>query len=149
MCLAESRGYSREQLVRGYTWGPDFYARLFLGYLVYDLASMLVHFRELGDPTAIIHHVIFALMAAYVLAHSIMAFPFVWLAFCEVSTPSVNLRCGPRPAASPGLLPAHVCSRAWQHAPLASLPAGCFGLKTDLLCVLVPTLVRAWAAGGT
>jgi len=102
VCLAESRGYSREQLVRGYTWGPDFYARLFLGYLVYDLASMLIHFRELGDPTAIIHHVIFALMAAYVLAHSIMAFPFVWLAFCEVSTPSVNLRCGPRVRGAPG-----------------------------------------------
>ena len=54
---------------------------------------MCRHFKELGDPTAILHHLIFASMTAYVLAHSIMAFPFVWLAFCEVSTPSVNLRC--------------------------------------------------------
>ena len=37
----ESRGYSREQMVRNYTWAPDFYARLFLGYLVYDLTCML------------------------------------------------------------------------------------------------------------
>ncbi|KAK9822718.1 hypothetical protein WJX81_008315 [Elliptochloris bilobata] len=92
VCLEESRGYSREQMVRGYTWAPDFYCRLFLGYLMYDLTSMLWHFKELGDPTAIIHHVIFASMSAYVLAHSIMAFPFAWLAFCEISTPSVNLR---------------------------------------------------------
>ena len=78
------------------------------------------HFKELGDPTAIIHHLIFAFMAAYVLAHSIMAFPFVWLAFCEISTPSVNLRCG--------------------HALCAALPA-CFScpdaLECRKLCILV------------
>lgn len=42
VCLKESRGYSREQMVRTYTWAPDFYARLFLGYLVHDLTCMLL-----------------------------------------------------------------------------------------------------------
>jgi len=148
VCLAESRGYSREQLVRGYTWGPDFYARMFLGYLVYDLASMLIHFRELGDPTAIVHHVIFALMAAYVLAHSIMAFPFVWLAFCEVSTPSVNLRCGPRPAAPPGPLPANASNsnmhlwRACQRAALVQSPTCCAYVRPLARCHLCHACAR-------
>lgn len=28
-------------MVREYTWAPDFFARLFLGYLIYDLTCML------------------------------------------------------------------------------------------------------------
>ncbi len=53
---------------------------------------MLVYFKYLGDPSAILHHLLFMLAAAYVLDQSIMAFPFIWLALGEVSTPSVNLR---------------------------------------------------------
>jgi hypothetical protein len=63
------------------------------GYLCYDTTNMLIYYKYLGDKSAIIHHVIFACAAAYVLGHSIMAFPFVWLALCEISTPSLNLRC--------------------------------------------------------
>ena len=54
---------------------------------------MLVYFKYLGDPSAILHHILFMLAAAYVLDQSIMAFPFIWLALGEISTPSVNLRC--------------------------------------------------------
>lgn len=63
------------------------------GYLLYDTSNMLVYFKYLGDPSAIIHHILFMLAAAYVLDQSIMAFPFIWLALGEISTPSVNLRC--------------------------------------------------------
>ena len=56
------------------------------------MSNILVYFKYLGDTTAIIHHLIFAAAAAYVLVHSIMAFPFVWLALGELSTPAVNLR---------------------------------------------------------
>jgi hypothetical protein len=53
---------------------------------------MLVYFEYLGDMSAIVHHAIFIVAAAYVLGNSIMAFPFVWLALGEISTPFVNLR---------------------------------------------------------
>ena len=62
------------------------------GYLLYDTSNMLVYFKYLGDPSAILHHLLFMLAAAYVLDQSIMAFPFIWLALGEISTPSVNLR---------------------------------------------------------
>ena len=39
-----------------------------------------------------LHHALFILAAAWVLAHSIMKFPFVWLAVGEASTPFINLR---------------------------------------------------------
>lgn len=64
------------------------------GYLLYDTSNMLVYFKYLGDPSAIAHHILFMLAAAYVLDQSIMAFPFIWLALGEISTPSVNLRWG-------------------------------------------------------
>lgn len=54
---------------------------------------MLVYFKYLGDPSAIMHHMVFMFAAAYVMDQSIMAFPFIWLALGEISTPSVNLRC--------------------------------------------------------
>jgi len=53
---------------------------------------MLVYWTELRDASGVLHHVLFMPSAAYVLAHSIMAFPFCWLSFCEVSTPFVNYR---------------------------------------------------------
>ncbi len=53
---------------------------------------MLVYFKYLGDPSAIVHHALFMMAAAYVLDQSVMAFPFIWLALGEISTPSVNLR---------------------------------------------------------
>lgn len=59
---------------------------------MYDTSNMLVYFKYLGDPSAILHHFLFAFAAAYVLDQSIMAFPFIWLALGEISTPSVNLR---------------------------------------------------------
>jgi hypothetical protein len=65
---------------------------VFLGYLIYDLTFMIVYWRELRDVSGVVHHVLFMPSAAYVLAHSIMAFPFCWLSFCEVSTPFVNYR---------------------------------------------------------
>jgi len=61
--------------------------------LLYDTTNMLVYWKYLGDLSFILHHVIFMTAAAYVLGNSIMAFPFVWLALGEISTPSVNLRC--------------------------------------------------------
>lgn len=48
--------------------------------------------RELWDPSAVLHHVLFAWVTAYVLQHSIMKFPFAWLSLCELSTPLVNTR---------------------------------------------------------
>ncbi|KAK9915790.1 hypothetical protein WJX75_004146 [Coccomyxa subellipsoidea] len=92
MCYLELQNKSREALVSGYAVWPDVFARIFLGYLCYDTTNMLIYYKYLGDKSAIIHHVIFACAAAYVLGHSIMAFPFVWLALCEISTPSLNLR---------------------------------------------------------
>ncbi len=62
------------------------------GYLLYDTTNMLAYYKYLGDKSAIIHHVIFACAAAYVLRYSIMAYPFIWLSLCEISTPSLNLR---------------------------------------------------------
>ena len=59
---------------------------------MYDLLAMIAFYADLNDPSGLLHHVLFMPAAAYVLAHSIMAFPFVWLSFCEVSTPFVNLR---------------------------------------------------------
>ena len=100
------------------------------------------HFKELGDPTAVIHHLIFAYMTAYVLAHSIMAFPFVWLAFCEISTPSVNLRC----AHSLPYIAACGCSQhklapcAWSTTVLLQHSTGVVHCvdKAELLCVCRP-----------
>jgi hypothetical protein len=62
------------------------------GYLLYDTSNMLCYWKSLGDTSALIHHILFSAAAAYVLAHSIMAFPFIWLGLGEISTPSVNLR---------------------------------------------------------
>lgn len=75
-----------------YAHAPDVLARVFLGYLLYDLTFMLIYWKELRDVSGVVHHVLFMPSAAYVLAHSIMAFPFCWLSFCEVSTPFVNYR---------------------------------------------------------
>ena len=91
-CLAETWPLPRAASVVGYAHAPDVFARIFLGYLAYDLIAMIVFYKELQDPSGLLHHVLFMPCAAYVLAHSIMAFPFVWLSFCEVSTPFVNLR---------------------------------------------------------
>lgn len=71
------------------------------GYLLYDTTNMLAYYQYLGDKSAIIHHVIFACAAAYFLRYSIMAYPFIWLSLCEISTPSLNLRC--------------VCHKGWAH----------------------------------
>lgn len=65
---------------------------LHAGYLLYDTSNIVVFFKYLGDVSAIIHHMIFTVATTYVLVHSIMAFPFVWLALGEMSTPFVNLR---------------------------------------------------------
>ena len=65
---------------------------MYAGYLMYDVTNILVYWRYLADTTAIIHHVLFGAAAAYVLVHSIMAWPFIWLALGELSTPAVNLR---------------------------------------------------------
>ncbi|CAL5218506.1 g193 [Coccomyxa viridis] len=88
----ELQGVTREALVKGYAVWPDVFARIFLGYLLYDTSNMLVYFKYLGDPSAIVHHALFMMAAAYVLDQSVMAFPFIWLALGEISTPSVNLR---------------------------------------------------------
>ncbi|BDA44408.1 probable TLC domain-containing protein 4 [Coccomyxa sp. Obi] len=92
MCYLELQNKSREALVSGYAVCPDVFARIFLGYLLYDTTNMLAYYKYLGDKSAIIHHVIFACAAAYVLSYSIMAYPFIWLSLCEISTPSLNLR---------------------------------------------------------
>jgi len=42
-----------------------------------------------------LHHALFIVVAAWVLAHSIFKYPFVWLALGEASTPFINLRCQP------------------------------------------------------
>lgn len=92
ICLYETWSLPRAASVVGYAWSPDVFARVFLGYLIYDLIMMIAFYADLNDPSGLLHHVLFMPCAAYVLAHSIMAFPFVWLSFCEVSTPFVNLR---------------------------------------------------------
>lgn len=56
------------------------------------MVVMVWYYQELQDPTAILHHFIFLMAATYVVAHSIMAYPFSWLAFTEVSTPFLNIR---------------------------------------------------------
>ena len=73
--------------VTGYTFLPDFFARIFLGYILYDLTAMLYHYKAIGDPSSIVHHLLFVIVTSYVLAESVMAFPFTWLALGEISTP--------------------------------------------------------------
>ncbi|KAK9808935.1 hypothetical protein WJX72_006612 [[Myrmecia] bisecta] len=91
-CFADARGYDESGCIWGYSFPPDFMARVFLGYLLYDLALMIRHHRTLRDTSGIIHHLIFACTAAYVLAHSIYKYPFSWLSLAELSTPFINLR---------------------------------------------------------
>ena len=91
MTWQETQHLSDYSSVFGIAWAPDFFARVFIGYLIYDMAVM-VWYKELQDPTAILHHFIFVMAAVYVVAHSIMAYPFSWLAFTEVSTPFLNIR---------------------------------------------------------
>ena len=88
----ETRHLSDYSSIFGIAWAPDFFARIFIGYLVYDMVVMVWYYKELQDPTAILHHFIFLMAATYVVAHSIMAYPFSWLAFTEVSTPFLNIR---------------------------------------------------------
>ena len=88
----ETRNLSDYDSIFRMAWAPDFFARIFIGYLVYDMAVMIWYYSELQDPTAILHHFIFLMAATYVVAHSIMAFLFSWLAFTEVSTPFLNVR---------------------------------------------------------
>ena len=88
----ETRHLSDYSSIFGIVWAPDFFARIFIGYLVYDMVVMVWYYKELQDPTAILHHFIFLMAATYVVAHSIMAYPFSWLAFTEVSTPFLNIR---------------------------------------------------------
>ncbi|DBA95616.1 hypothetical protein WJX82_002044 [Trebouxia sp. C0006] len=88
----ETRHLSDYSSIFGIVWAPDFFARIFIGYLVYDMVVMVWYYKELQDPTAILHHFIFLMAATYVVAHSIMAYAFSWLAFTEVSTPFLNIR---------------------------------------------------------
>ena len=92
MTWQETRHFSNYRSIFRIAWAPDFFARVFIGYLVYDMVVMIWYYKELQDPTAILHHFIFLLAATYVVAHSIMAYPFSWLAFTEVSTPFLNIR---------------------------------------------------------
>ncbi len=92
LCFAESFSYTTAQAYIGYAWAPDVFARIFLGYLIYDATAMIAFYSTLKDPAGLFHHLLFIPAASYVLAHSIMAFPFVWLSWCEVSTPFVNYR---------------------------------------------------------
>ena len=92
MTWQETRHLSDYRSIFGIAWAPDFFARIFIGYLIYDMAVMIWYYKELQDPTAILHHFIFLMAAVYVVAHSIMAYPFSWLAFTEVSTPFLNIR---------------------------------------------------------
>ncbi|KAL3143844.1 hypothetical protein ABBQ32_003667 [Trebouxia sp. C0010 RCD-2024] len=92
MTWQETRHLSDFTSIFGIAWAPDFFARIFIGYLIYDMAVMVWYYKELQDPTAILHHFIFLMAAVYVVAHSIMAYPFSWLAFTEVSTPFLNIR---------------------------------------------------------
>lgn len=55
------------------------------------------------DYSGMLHHALFILAAAWVLGHSIMKFPFVWLAVGEASTPFINLRYSPLTAVSTAL----------------------------------------------
>lgn len=97
MTWQETHRLSDYSSIFGIAWAPDFFARIFIGYLVYDMVVMVWYYKELQDPTAILHHFIFLMAATYVVAHSIMAYPFSWLAFTEVSTPFLNIRY-PSPA---------------------------------------------------
>lgn len=92
MTWTETRHMSDYDSIFKIAWAPDFFARIFIGYLVYDMAVMLWYYNELRDPTAILHHFIFLQAAVYVVAHSLMAYPFSWLALTEISTPFLNLR---------------------------------------------------------
>jgi hypothetical protein len=92
LCYLDSWSYTRSGNIFEYSWYPDFFARIFLGYLIYDLSNLGMFFKTLRDVSGIVHHAIFILVTSYVLAFSIFKFQFVWLSLGEASTPFVNLR---------------------------------------------------------
>jgi hypothetical protein len=45
---------------------PDFFARIFLGYMIYDMGAILLfnnQFSTVKDPSIVIHHVAFIFAA--------------------------------------------------------------------------------------
>ena len=81
-----------------------------------------------------LHHVLFVAVTAYVLAHSIMKFPFTWLSACELSTPLVNARCVGSPQS-----PLAAAADA-NPTELAPLPFRCRGFHRHLSCLLARLL---------
>jgi len=92
LCHKDAQTYTRSGNVFGYSWPPDFFCRVFLGYIIYDLSNLSIFFKTLRDYSGMLHHALFIVVAAWVLAHSIFKYPFVWLALGEASTPFINLR---------------------------------------------------------
>ena len=45
-------GYRGEDFIDGFSYWPDFFARVFLGYLLYDLVIMLVFRQASAHPAA-------------------------------------------------------------------------------------------------
>jgi hypothetical protein len=84
--------YSAEKLL----FNPDpltfFYCSLLAGYLASDLIVETVFYKCFNEVGMIIHHVIFLFACVHNLKSKIYTFQFIWLIFCETSTPFANLR---------------------------------------------------------
>ena len=65
---------------------------LFLSWLLYDLAHVLLSFPALGAADTVAHHAGFICASAICGAHRILPFAFGWLIVGELSSPLLNVR---------------------------------------------------------
>jgi len=65
---------------------------IFLSWLCYDIAHLLIQFPTLGGVDTLVHHVAFACSSAICASYSLFPFPFSWLIACELSSPFLNIR---------------------------------------------------------
>jgi hypothetical protein len=60
LCYLDSLDYpDRQSYVLGYRVLPDLFARVFLGYLVYDATLLFLYSKYFNDVGTAIHHITF------------------------------------------------------------------------------------------
>jgi len=90
--LWKSREWSLQDRLVDFPPDVERLGRIFLGYIVYDLALLIRHHRHLKDYQSLVHHTLFLSIGAYCARERIFPQAFLFLTVGELSTPLLNLR---------------------------------------------------------
>ena len=123
---------------------------LFFGYMMDDLAHVLVQYPKLGKMDMVAHHLVFITAAVLAGGAQIYMFQFSWLIVGEASTPLLTVKWFMRQASSansPALVRVAAALRLGNHTTCASAAAA-LELFVAKIFIVVFFLVRVLAYGG-